>query len=124
MTKHAKGLKEKFSKCRFFVVLATRNYLKDLRNDDSEILTQVSMARELNMPFFVIIDRRLPQSETEEIRKYFSKDNVAKELIVDIGSKNSAIIVASEIRHMMECMYPCGDRTINIVTQDSIEEIK
>lgn len=122
MNKMTKNLKKKFSKCRFFIVLATRNYLKDLRNDDREILTQVSMARELNMPFFVIIDRRVSQNDTEEIRKYFSKDNVVKELVVDIGSENSAMIVASEIRHMMECMYPCENRTIDIVTQDSIEK--
>lgn len=122
MNKMTKNLKKKFSKCRFFIVLATRNYLKDLRNDDREILTQISVARELNMPFFVIIDRRMSQNDTEEIRKYFSKDNVVKELVVDIGSENSAMIVASEIRHMMECMYPCEDKAINIVKQDSIEK--
>lgn len=122
MTKHVKRLKEKFSRCRFFIVLATKRYLKELKNDDGDILTQVGMARELNMPFFIIIDRRLSQDETYEIRKYFSNDNIIKELIVDIGSENSAGIVASEIRHMMECMYPCEDRKINLVTQDSDEK--
>jgi len=122
MTKHIKSLKEKFSKCRFFIALATKHYLNDLRNNDGDIQTQVSIARELNLPFFIIIDRRLSQSEIEDIRKYFSKDKVVKELLVDIGSENSAKIVSSEIRNMMKCMYPCEEQTIRIVTQDSGEK--
>lgn len=101
------------------MVLATGYCLKDLRDDNSDIHNQIRMARELNLPFFTIIDRRLSKNEIEEIRKFFSKDNVVKELIIDIGSENSAKIVASEIRHMMECMYPLEDKTIRIVTQDS-----
>ncbi len=120
--KKNKILKEKLSKCQLFTALATKNYLNDLRNNDGDIQIQVSIARELNLPFFIIIDRRLSQSEIDEIRKYFSKDKVVKELMVDIGSENSAKIVSSEIRQMMKCMYPCEGQTIEIVTQDSDEK--
>lgn len=122
MSKLTNDLKKKISRCQFFIILSTKNYLNSLRNNDDDILTQISIARELNKPFFIIQDRRLSQDDTEEIRKYFSKDNVIKEVTVDIGNNNSTRIVASEIRQAMRCMHPCGDKTIGIVTQDSDEK--
>lgn len=117
MNKLIKKLRKKFATCKFFIVLATKNYLNGIRNADSELLIQATIARELKLPFFIIIDRRLTQDEIENIRKYFSKDNVIKEIIVDIGSKSSAFIVASEINQLMKCMYPCINEPIDIVTQ-------
>lgn len=116
MSKLVNDLKEKISGSRIFMVLSTKNYLNSLRNYDGDILTQINIARELNKPFFIIIDSRMSQGEIEETRKYFSKDNVIKEVIVDIGSNNSAMIVASEIRQIMRCMYLCGDKTISIAS--------
>ena len=122
MKKSIKTLRKKLSRCKFFIVLATKNYLKDVRNNDSEIMTQVTIAREMNMPFFIIIDNRLSQNEINDIRKYFLKDKVIKEISVDIGSKSSAFVVAKEINQVMKCMYPCMNEPIDIVTQDSIEK--
>lgn len=118
MNKTVNKLKKKISGCKFFIVLGTKNYLKELRIEDSDILIQIKIARELKKPFFIIKDSRLTNDETEEIGKYFSKDNVVKEITVDIGSKLSVMIIASEIRNLMTCMYPGEDKTIDIVTPD------
>lgn len=116
MGKLAPDIKKRISECKFFIVLSTKNYLRDLRNDDSDISVQINIARELNKQFFIIKDRRLSQDDIEEIRKYFSNDNIIKEITVDIGNNNSAKIIASEIRDTMACMYPCENGIIGLVT--------
>lgn len=122
MSKSVKNLKKKISGCQFFIVLATTHYLKSIRDGDNNILTQITIARELNKPIFIIIDRRMSQDDTEEIRKYFAKDNVIKEIKVDIGDKKSAMIVASEIKHALACMFPSEDKEINVMAHDADEK--
>ncbi len=115
MSKIISGPREKISRSEFFVVLSTKNYLKCIRNADRDIMSQIDIARELNKPFFIIKDRRLSQEETEEIDKYFSKDNIIHRITVDMGSNMFAEIVASEIRKMVKLTYPHVDK-IDAVT--------
>ncbi len=115
MIKQSKGLKKKISNCKIFMVLGTKNYLQSLRNNDKDIMKQVKIARKLKKPFVIINDRRLSKDDTDEIRKYFSNDNVVREITVDIGSKESLQILASEIRGSMDCLYPGRDRPINLI---------
>ena len=121
MTEKTDDLKKKISNSKFFIVLATRGYLKDLKSEDKDIMTQIDMAREMNKPFYIIKDRRLSQKETEEIDKYFSGDRIIKETKADIGSESSARNVASEIKQMMICMFP-ENKGIRLVTQDTIDK--
>ena len=121
------NLKEKISKCKIFIVLGTKGYLKSLRRNDKDIMDQVNIARELKKPFVIINDRRLSKNDTEDIRKYFSNDNVVKEIIVDIGSKESSQILASEIRQTIDCLYPGRDRMIDLIfpyDEDDDKEMK
>ncbi len=84
------------------------------QKNQSDILIQIEAARELSKPFFVIIDRRLSQDELDEIRKYFSKDNVIKRISSRYGKR--------------ELYQNCGFRNktsdvyVDIITQDSIEK--
>lgn len=115
MSKTSKNIKEKIAGCKIFIVLGTKNYLKSLKRKNKNILNQIKIARELKKPFIIINDRRLLKNEEDDIRNYFSKDNVVKEITVDIGSKESSRIIASEIRQAMDCLYPCNDRIIDII---------
>ena len=115
MKKQSKGLKKKISNCKIFMVLGTKNYLQSLRNNDKDIMSQVKIARKLKKPFIIINDRRLSKNDVDEIRKYFSNDNVVKEITVDIGSNESSQIIASEIREAMDCLYPGRDRMIDLI---------
>lgn len=127
MEKSSKDLKEKISKCKIFIVLGTKGYLKSLRCNDKDIMNQVNIARELKKPFVIINDRRLSKNDTDDIRKYFSNDNVVKEITVDIGSKESSRILASEIRQAMDCLYPGRDGMIDLIypyDEDDDKEIK
>jgi len=124
MKKLVNDLKKKISGCKFFTVLSTKNYARELRNKDSDVSTQVRIARELNIPFVIIKDRRLSNDEVEEINKYFSKDNIIKELIIDMSKENSVLIITSEIRKIMSLTHPCADQKISIITQDSIDKDK
>ena len=74
MKRSAEELKEKISGCGFFIVLSTRKYLESLKKSDKDIMAQISIARELKKPFFIIEDNRMLQPDIEEIRKYFSND--------------------------------------------------
>jgi len=123
MTNKDKSIKEKISDSQFFIVLSTKNYLSTLRDADCDILNQISIARELNKPFFIIKDSRLSQEEIEEIEKYFSKDNVIQEIMVNMGDKkNSTMIIASHIRHAMRCILPCSTEKMEIITQYPLDK--
>ena len=122
MTKHKDDLRKKISGSQLFVVLATKCYLKSLKDDDRYITTQIGIARDLKKPFFIIKDSKLSKGEEDEIDQYFSKDNIIKETRTDVGSKNSARNIASEIKQMISCMCPCADEEIRLVTQDPIDE--
>lgn len=110
-------LKKKISGCEFFIVLSTKNYLKALRNSDEEILTQINLARELKKPFFIVEDSRLSQSEKEEMRRYFSNDNIIERIAVNIENKNSRKLLAKKIIYVTRMFRP-QDKSINIVTND------
>jgi hypothetical protein len=127
MEKLSKDLKEKISKCKIFIILGTKGYLKSLRRNDKDITNQVNIARELKKPFVIIKDRRLSKNDLDDINKYFSNDNVIKEITVDIGSKESSQILASEIRQVMDCLYPGRDRMIDLIypyDEDDDKEMK
>ena len=108
-------LKEKISHCGLFIVLSTKNYLKSLRKSDEDIMTQIGIARELKKPFLIIEDNRMLQPDIEETRRYFSKDNVVDRISVNLGDKNSEVLVANKIREVARMFCP-ESKSVNIVT--------
>lgn len=66
-----------------FVVLGTRNYLRDLRNNDMRIVSQVELAKKLEKPVFLLIDARLTAEEEKLLKDYFKEHNVLGETKFD-----------------------------------------
>jgi hypothetical protein len=108
-------LREKISGCGFFIVLSTKGYLKSLKKSDEKIMAQISMARELKKPFFIVEDSRMLQPDIEETRKYFSQDNVIGKISVNLDDKNSPELVANKIRDISRMFCP-ESRFVNLVT--------
>ena len=108
-------LKKKISGCEVFIVLSTKNYLNSLRDSDSDVVTQIGIARELNKPFFIFEDSRMSKEDMEETRKYFSKDNVIERVTLDVGSKNFPKLAAETIKHAASMLCP-RNKQVNIVT--------
>ncbi len=115
MRKSNEELKKKISNCGLFIVLSTKNYLKSIRKSDEDIMTQIGIARELKKPFSIIEDSRMLQSDIEETRRYFSKDNVVDRISVNIGDKNSEVLVANKIREVTRMFSPESE-SVNIIT--------
>lgn len=118
-------LKKKISNCGFFIVLSTKNYLDSLKKSDKDIMTQIGIARELKKPFLIVEDARMSQTEREEARRYFSKDNVIDSMTVNLGDNNSVGIVARKIRDISR-MFCAEANSINVVMleedQDNIKD--
>lgn len=73
-----------------FLVLGTRNYLESLRNNEGPIIAQISMARQLDKPVILLLERSLSDGEVKELKGYllgmrisgevsFSKDDLTLE---------------------------------------------
>lgn len=116
-------LKKKISGCGVFIVLSTKNYLESLKKFDEDIMTQISIARELKKPFFIVEDSRMLQPDIEETMKYFSQDNVVGKIRVNMGNENSAELVANKIRDISRMFCP-ESNIINVVTCYSDDEEK
>lgn len=119
------GLKEKIAKkvelSNVFIVLATKNYLKELRELNEEILLSIGAAIELKKPFFIVIDSRLTKEEKEEIDRYFRGNNIIKRMEIDIKSKISIEIIAREIKRLSWEMTG-KDKDVRIITTYSSEK--
>ena len=107
-------LTEKITGTELFIVIATKNYLKALRNMDGDIIAQIGIARELDKPFFIIDDSRLLKEEIEEVRRYFSNDNIIRITTINWNDKSSINSVVSEIKKL------AGGKGIDVVTQYDI----
>lgn len=122
MSKLTERLTKKMSPSIFFIVLASRGYLRALKNLDGDITTQINIARKLKKPFFIVIDSRLSNNEIEEIDKYFSGDNIIKRITVNISDKNSAKDLALEIKKISKELS--GEDSLRIITSTSHEDDK
>jgi hypothetical protein len=120
MIKSKAKLKEEISCSGLFIVLSTRGYLESLRRSDKDIMTQISIARELKKPFIILEDSRMLQSEIEEARKFFSEDNVIDRISVNFGEENSMILVAKKIKELVRILSP-ESSSINLHCSDDLK---
>lgn len=100
MIQSRKVLTKKIGLSDLFIVIATRNYLDALRNLDGDIITQIDLAHNLKKPFFIVIDSILTLEEKNEIKEYFSKYYIIKEIEIDINNKGSINKAILEIRNV------------------------
>jgi hypothetical protein len=83
-----------------FMVLATKNYLRELKDYTSLIALQVTLAKVLNKPVFIMMDVGLTDLDKNSIRDYFKEHNVIKELPINRSDKNSIENIVKEIMNL------------------------
>lgn len=94
-------LTKKIDSSDLFMVLGTRNYVDALKGNDENIMIQIDVARAMNKPFLIVIDRNLSKENRQYLEEYFSKDNIMSKIDIDMGNKRSAIYMSKEIKRLM-----------------------
>jgi len=68
---------------KVFLALGTRDYLNELRDDNSPPAEQVKMAKALRKPVLLMFDNRLESQEKGELRGFFRDFKVVREIEFD-----------------------------------------
>lgn len=79
------GLKES----KYFLALATKNYLQDLREATNPVHSQVLLAKRLKKPVVLLIEESLTKLEIEELKEYFRGLTIVLELTFNRESHES-----------------------------------
>lgn len=77
--------------------MADISYLNALQFPDSEMSVNAKIAKELNKPVILVIDRSLPHEGKLWIKRFFSGYNVIKEIECDLGDKSQWLAAKDEI---------------------------
>lgn len=80
-----------------FVPVADITYLFALQLPESEMSVHAKIAKELNKPVILVIDRALPPEGKLWIERYFSGYNVIKEMECDLRDKSQWLAAREEI---------------------------
>ena len=110
---------KKISQSKFFMVFATKNYLEALMNKDERIIAHIQIARKFKKPFLIIVDNRMKCSEIMQINIYFSRDNVIKKKMVDMGNHTDILHLAMELSDEIRKFDP-ETKEVRIATDDNI----
>lgn len=92
-----KTLIETIAASNTFVPVANRTYLQNLQFPDSEMSVHAKIAKKLNKPVILIIDRALPHEGKLWIERFFSGYNVIKEMECDLNDKSQWLAAREEI---------------------------
>jgi len=92
-----KTLAETIAASNVFVPVANRTYLQNLQFPDSEMSVHAKIAKTLNKPVILVIDRALPYEGKLWIERFFSGYNVIKELECDLNDKSQWLAAREEI---------------------------
>lgn len=99
------GLRRKLSRkietSQLFVVLGIKNYIDDLKGNDENIMISIDVARAMNKPFLMVIDRNLSKEDRQYLEEYFSKDNIMSKIDMDMTNTMSIICMAQEIKRLV-----------------------
>jgi hypothetical protein len=85
-----------------FLVLATRNYLQDLKKGDTRIVGQVEVAKKLGKPVFLLIDTRLTPDEEKELKTYFEQNKVIGEARFNPNDQQSMETAVANMVHILK----------------------
>ncbi len=130
MSELKKKLTKKIDISDLFILLINTNYIESIKNLDGNILTQIETARNLNKPFFMIIDKNMSKEEMEFLSNYFSEDNIIKIMEIDMRDRYATKEVAKEIKRLAVKLstktakdLPIDD-DVKLITQDSKNDIE
>lgn len=99
---HEKTIAEAVAASNTFVPAANRFYLQNLQFPDSEMSVHAKIAKELNKPVILVIDRALPPEGKLWIERFFSGYNVIKELEYDLNDKSQMLAAREEISKLAQ----------------------
>jgi hypothetical protein len=91
------SLIETIARSNTFVAVANITYLQNLQFPDSEMSVHAKIAKKLNKPVILVIDRSLPHECKLWIERFFSGYNVIKELEFDLKDKSQWQAIKMEI---------------------------
>ena len=97
---HEKTMAETIAASNTFVPVANLTYLQNLHFPDSEMSVHAKIAKELNKPVILVIDRALSHEGKLWIERFFSGYNVIKEMECDLNDKSQWLAAREEIRKL------------------------
>ncbi len=83
-----------------FIALATKNYLQEMHDPNSEVSIQSKIAKRLNKPVVIVMAKNLSQAGKLEIERFFVGYNVIKVIDLDFDDDSSWKDAAEEIRRV------------------------
>ncbi len=91
------SLIEAIAGSEIFIALATKNYLQEMHNPNSEVSIQAGIAKKLNKPVVILMAKTISQTGKLEIERFFVGYNVIKVIDLDFDDYSSWKDAAEEI---------------------------
>lgn len=88
---------EAIIKSDIFLVIGEEGYLRNLQDRNSQISAQAKMAKKLNKPVIMLIDKNMPGDKKLELERYFAGYNVIKVRELDLNNESSWLEVKDEL---------------------------
>lgn len=99
------SLRDKITEILVFIVLASNNYIEDLKNKDSQIIESLRICKELQKDTVVLIDKNVSGQDTDILKKYTLGLKIVREEVFDFKDLKTLARVFKEI----EKAYDVGD---------------
>lgn len=104
MTKKEKKkptLIEAIAGSEIFLALATKNYLQEMHDPNSEVSTHSKIAKKFNKPVIIVLAKNLSQADKLEIERFFVGYNVIRVINLDLDDDSSWKDAAEEIAQVI-----------------------
>lgn len=99
------SLRDRITSAPVFVVMASNNYIKNLKNEDSQIIESLRICKELQKDTVVFIDKNVSGQDTDILKKYILGLKIVREEVFDFKDSKTLARVFKEI----EQVYDVGD---------------
>lgn len=80
-----------------FMALATKNYLQEMHNPNSDVSIQARIAKKLNKPVLILMEKKISQADKLEIERFFVGYKVIKVIEFDFDDDGAWDYAAKEI---------------------------
>jgi hypothetical protein len=85
--------------CQASIMLVTSSYLQGYLSGHVDILTQVNVAKQLNQPVILMIEKDLTPNELKQVEEIFKHHNVVGKIFFD---RDHVKECAEELRKVLE----------------------
>lgn len=91
------SLRDRITEVPVFVVLASNNYIEDLKNKDSQTIESLQICKELQKDTVVLIDKNVSGQDTDILKKYIVGLRIVREDVFDFKDLKTLARVFKEI---------------------------